>query len=64
VQVGNDEEYAAELTAPPTPGAYAYTFRVSLDGGLTWSHVDTNGSGANAGLTLDPVLFGAMTVTP
>lgn len=62
VQVGNDDEYQGTLTAPATPGSYRYTFRFSVDSGLTWTYGDLNGAGANAGLTFETAQLGVMTV--
>lgn len=62
VQVGNDDEYRVQLTAPAV-GAYRYTARFSLDG-LNWTLCDLNGAGSNAGLSFDPAQLGSLTVTP
>jgi hypothetical protein len=63
LQVGNDDEYMAGFTAPAA-GTYAYTYRFSLDSGLTFTYCDLDGAGSNAGLAFDPAQLGSMTVTP
>ena len=32
----------------PAPGTYGYTFRVSQDGGVSWTYCDGNGAGTGA----------------
>lgn len=64
VQVGNDDEFMRQLTAPTFPGTYSYTFRMSLDGGLLWTYCDLDGAGSNPGLTFSTTQLGTMTVTP
>jgi hypothetical protein len=60
----NNDEYMFDLTAP-APGAYAYTFRFSIDGGLTWTYCDNNGAGANSSLLVfETPRLGLLTVTP
>jgi len=54
----NDEYMAAILPTPETPGTYRYTWRFSLDGGVTWSMCD--GDGTDNGV--DPEQFGVLTV--
>lgn len=61
VEAGNNDEYQAQLVAPG-PGAYGFTARFSLDGGLTWSYADSDGAGSNAGLVFSAARTGAMTV--
>jgi len=63
VQVGNDDEYQLQITAPATPGTYRYTSRFSLDG-YNWTYCDLDGAGSNAGLSFDPAQLGTLTVTP
>jgi hypothetical protein len=62
VQVGNDDEYQAQITAP-APGTYAYTYRFTFDG-LQWTYCDTDGAGSNAGKDFSSALLGTMSVTP
>ncbi|MFO0724136.1 MAG: lamin tail domain-containing protein [Myxococcota bacterium] len=62
LDIGNNDEYQASLTAPTTPGVYAYTYRFSLDGGLTWTYADLDGAGSNPGQTFSSASLGAMTV--
>jgi hypothetical protein len=66
VQVGNDDEYMATLTAPAvsTPTQYRYTVRFSRDNGLHWTYCDLNGAGANGGLIFEAGELGVMTVNP
>ncbi len=66
VQVGNDDEYSARFTGPPISGAksYAYTYRMSVDSGMTWTYCDSDGAGSNAGLTFSAGALGSMSVTP
>jgi len=42
--LGNDDEYAATLTAPSTAGSYDVAWRFSADGGLSWIYVDQHSS--------------------
>ena len=62
-QFGN-EQYVSTLTAPAA-GSYAYAFRVSLDGGASWTYCDNRqgdaGAGANPGLAFDLEDLGALT---
>jgi hypothetical protein len=60
VEVGNNDEYMNTITAGI--GTYAYAFRFSLDGGLTWSYADTTGAGSNGGLDFEPSALGVLTV--
>jgi hypothetical protein len=59
----HNQEYMATFT-PAAAGALAYTFRFSLDGGMTWTYSDLDGAGSNPGLSFDASNLGAMTVTP
>ncbi|MBI5497002.1 MAG: lamin tail domain-containing protein [Deltaproteobacteria bacterium] len=67
-QSGNDDEYGAPagaapgFTAPATAGAYLFTFRFSLDAGLSWTYCDINGAGSNSGLFFDVTRLPIMTV--
>ena len=62
VQIGNDDEYRASITAP-APGEYRYTYRFSRDG-RSWTYCDADGAGANIGLTFSVGKLGVLTVTP
>jgi hypothetical protein len=62
---GNNAEYMASFTAPATAGSYGYVYRMSVDGGTTWTYCDLAGAGSNSGLP--PFTFGSiaiLTVTP
>jgi hypothetical protein len=61
-QAGADDEYVGTLTAPATPGGYAYTFRFSLDSGARWTYCDIDGAGSSVGANLDPARLGLLTV--
>ena len=65
VQVGNNDEYQASLTAPAS-GSYLYAYRFSLDRGVTWTVCDANtgdaGAGSNPGLTLEYATLPVLTV--
>jgi hypothetical protein len=62
VQVGNDDEYDVQFTAP-APGTYRYTARFSLDG-TNWTYCDLDGAGSNPGLSFEPSQLGRLIVTP
>lgn len=57
----DNDEYMGTLTIA-TPGQYAFTFRFSLDEGLTWTYCDENGSGSNQGVGFNPNNIGLVTV--
>jgi len=61
VQVGNDDEYKAQFTAPSFNGTYAYTYRFTFDG-TNFTAADLDGAGANFGLTFESSQLGTMTV--
>jgi hypothetical protein len=61
-QVGNNDEYQGTFTAPATLGSYRYTFRFSLDNGVTWTYADLDGAGSNAGLSFDLAQLPVLTV--
>jgi hypothetical protein len=63
-QAGNNDEYKATLTVP-NAGEYAYTFRFAINDGvnpITYTYADTDGAGANPGLSYDPTKLGSLTV--
>lgn len=64
LQVGNNDEYQGQFTAPAAPGSYRYTYRFSLDQGVSWTYCDTNGAGSNVGITFELGDLGVLTVTP
>ncbi|MCC7382311.1 MAG: hypothetical protein IT384_10800 [Deltaproteobacteria bacterium] len=61
VETGNDDEYQARILAPGV-GTYSFTYRFSLDGGLSWSYADMDGAGSNAGLDFSTAQLGTLTV--
>ncbi|MFT3691615.1 MAG: Ig-like domain-containing protein [Kofleriaceae bacterium] len=61
VQVGNNDEYQATLTAPATAATYLYTTRASRDG-VNWTYCDSDGAGSNLGLVFDATKQGTLTV--
>jgi hypothetical protein len=63
--VGRADEYMATFPAPAVNGStvYEYTYRFSLDDGLTWTYCDLSGAGSNDGLVFDPDDLGIMTVS-
>lgn len=63
VQVGNDDEYQGTLTASRV-GSFSYTFRFSIDEGLSYTYADTDGAGKNGGLEFSAALLGTLTVSP
>ena len=63
VQMGNDDEYQASLTAPMTPGSYRYVYRFTKDG-QKWTYCDLNGAGSDPGLTFDLTQLPVLTVAP
>lgn len=63
-QVGYNDQYTASLTLP-APGTYAYSARVSRDGGAHWTYCDRNGAGSGSSdLIFEPTQLGTLTVTP
>lgn len=60
-QLGTNDEFQASFVAP-APGMYAYAYRFSVDGGGRWTYCDTDGAGANGGLTFESGNLGVMTV--
>jgi hypothetical protein len=61
-----NDEFMASFPAPAvTTGTdYEYTYRFSLDDGLTWTYCDLEGAGSDPGLAFDPDALGVMTVNP
>lgn len=67
VGVNNDDEYEYDVILPPSSGSpYDYQYRVTGNGGLTWSYCDVNGydpgNGAPASAQFDAP--GEMITTP
>jgi len=62
LQAGNDDEYTATLVAPVSSGIYSFAFRMSLNGGGSWTYCDQDGSGSNPGNDFSPAQLGRMYV--
>ncbi|PJZ44532.1 FN3 associated domain-containing protein [Leptospira brenneri] len=62
IQIGNDDEYQAAITAPTTPGTYRYVYRFSINGIATATYCDKDGNGSNAGMSFSEAQLGTMTV--
>lgn len=60
---GTDSRYSAQFVAP-APGTYSYTYRFSIDDGISYTYCDIDGAGGNPGLTFDSTNLGTLTVTP
>jgi hypothetical protein len=60
-EYGNDDEYMAPLLIPAA-GSYAYTYRFSLDGGLTWTFADNDGAGFNPNQSFDLPMVATVTI--
>jgi hypothetical protein len=58
----NNDEYRGRMTAPSVAGTYSYTYRFSLDQGLTWTYADVGGAGSNGGADFSAANLGVMTV--
>jgi hypothetical protein len=61
VEYGNDDEYVQSLVIS-TPGTYRYTYRWSLDGGVSFSYGDLDGAGYNPNLDFSAQALGTITV--
>jgi hypothetical protein len=61
-QFGNNDEYQS-IIGTSTPGVYAYTYRFSIDAGLSFTYCDLDGAGTAPGLSFDPAQLGRLTVT-
>ncbi|MEO7325087.1 MAG: lamin tail domain-containing protein [Dokdonella sp.] len=62
MQVGNDDEFQAGITAPWIPGLYSYAYRFSGDAGASWTYCDTDGAGTGASFDFSASAQGTMTV--
>lgn len=62
LQAGNDDEYIATLLAPQASGVYNFVFRMSKDGGGSWTYCDQGGSGSNQGMSFSLAQLGRMYV--
>lgn len=63
----NNDEYVGTLSAPSTTGSFDFAYRVSTDGGLSWTYVDLGGTTCGGDGTIDgydAANAGALTVTP
>ncbi|HRE90688.1 MAG TPA: hypothetical protein PK095_16300, partial [Myxococcota bacterium] len=64
-EVGNDDEYQSTLPAALLSEgnrSYAYTWRMSRDGGASWTFCDKDGAGRNPNLDFSPSELGLMVV--
>jgi hypothetical protein len=61
-QTGDADEYQSVI-GEPKPGLYAYTYRFTLDAGLSWTYCDLDGNGAAPGAFFDVTKLGLLTVT-
>ena len=50
---GNNHEYLGSFSSPSAVGSYNYTYRFSLDQGVTWTYCDVDGAGSNANLNFN-----------
>lgn len=62
LQIGNDDEYQAVITAPSTAGTYRYAYKFSITGIATTTYCDRDGNGSNAGMSFSDAQMGTMTV--
>jgi hypothetical protein len=60
---GTSDEYMGSFDLP-APGLYAFTYRVSLDGGLNHTYCDLDGAGSQTGLTFSSSQLGTLEVDP
>lgn len=65
-QVGDEDEYTLQLTAPTPldPTSYAYAARVSFDDGMTFTYCDRDGAGSNPSLSFSASQLGVLEVNP
>lgn len=63
---GEFDDYAGQLLPPETSSTItqAYTGRVSLDGGLSWTYCDTDGAGSADTFDFSTAKLGLLTVNP
>jgi hypothetical protein len=61
-QLGNNDKYRQQFMAPLINGTYSYTFRFSVDGGVSYTAADANGAGSNGSFTFEPTALGTLTV--
>ncbi|MBL9023290.1 MAG: lamin tail domain-containing protein [Myxococcales bacterium] len=52
-QVGDADQLVGSFIAPAA-GAYRFAFRVSVDGGATWTYCDSDGAGSAPGAAFEP----------
>jgi hypothetical protein len=63
VDVGNNDEYMISLVTDGLAGQqYAYAFRVSLNGGASWTYCDADGAGSNTDLDFSSAAVGVLNV--
>ena len=58
-EAGDEDEYMAELTAPAVEGEFDFVYRVSADGGFTWTYCDRDPGSSNG---YDPADAGQLSV--
>lgn len=61
-QVGSADQMTGSFTAP-SPGIYSFAYRVSVDGGLTWTYCDGDGAGSDVGKSFETTRIPLLTVT-
>jgi hypothetical protein len=61
-QQGTSDRFSGSFTAP-APGSYAFTYRVSVDGGTTWTYCDADGAGSSSGASFATPQLGLLDVT-
>jgi hypothetical protein len=62
VDVGNSDEYWISLPAEAFLGLHAYAFRVSRNGGMSWTYCDADGAGSNEGQDFSAGAVGTLQV--
>jgi hypothetical protein len=65
VQDGGTDEYAATIAVPDVSAtmSFSYTYRVSFDGGASFTYGDLDGAGSGPDLAFDPDNLGLLTVS-
>jgi hypothetical protein len=60
----DDESQYFTSVFPPAPGAFMVAARFSLDGGLSWTYCDNDGSGSDPALSFDVLALPRIHVDP